>query len=94
MFKKASKASEIWELETFLITLALLPIQCRSVMGKEMLTYEIGRGMMRMKIIYNSCCCSAEELAEVKQMIKTPEFFNKLVDSMAPIVFGHQDIKR
>lgn len=27
-------------------------------------------------------------------MIKTPDFFNKLVDSMAPIVFGHQDIKR
>ncbi|KAL7603779.1 hypothetical protein Lser_V15G16947 [Lactuca serriola] len=37
---------------------------------------------------------NAEELAEVKQMIKTPDFFNKLVESMAPTVFGHQDIKR
>nr|KAJ0214645.1 hypothetical protein LSAT_V11C400183880 [Lactuca sativa] len=37
---------------------------------------------------------NAEELAEVKQMIKTPDFFNKLVDSMDPTVFGHQDIKR
>lgn len=27
-------------------------------------------------------------------MIKTPDFFNKLVDSMAPAIFGHQDIKR
>nr|KAJ0212290.1 hypothetical protein LSAT_V11C400209470 [Lactuca sativa] len=35
-----------------------------------------------------------EELDEVNQMIKTPDFFNKLVDSMAPTVFGHQDIKR
>ncbi|CAI9299873.1 unnamed protein product [Lactuca saligna] len=36
----------------------------------------------------------AEELAEVKKMIKTPDFFNKLVDSMAPTVFAHQYIKR
>ena len=27
-------------------------------------------------------------------MRNTPDFFNKLVDSVAPTVFGHQDIKR
>lgn len=27
-------------------------------------------------------------------MRNTPDFFNKLVDSIAPTVFGHQDIKR
>ncbi|KAI3523866.1 hypothetical protein L1887_02331 [Cichorium endivia] len=37
---------------------------------------------------------TAEELDEVKQMRNTPDFFNKLVDSIAPTVFGHQDIKR
>nr|XP_043629317.1 DNA replication licensing factor MCM6 [Erigeron canadensis] len=37
---------------------------------------------------------SAEELAEVRQMRNTPDFFNKLVDSVCPTVFGHQDIKR
>ncbi|XP_071703381.1 DNA replication licensing factor MCM6 [Rutidosis leptorrhynchoides] len=37
---------------------------------------------------------SPEELAEVRQMRNTPDFFNKLVDSICPTVFGHQDIKR
>ncbi|PWA38956.1 DNA replication licensing factor Mcm6 [Artemisia annua] len=37
---------------------------------------------------------TSEELAEVRQMRNTPDFFNKLVDSVAPTVFGHQDIKR
>ena len=27
-------------------------------------------------------------------MRNTPDFFNKIVDSIAPTVFGHQDIKR
>lgn len=36
----------------------------------------------------------AEELDEVQRMRNTPDFFNKLVDSIAPTVFGHQDIKR
>ena len=27
-------------------------------------------------------------------MRNTPDFFNKLVDSVSPTVFGHQDIKR
>lgn len=35
-----------------------------------------------------------EEILEVKQMRNTPDFFNKLVDSIAPTIFGHQDIKR
>ncbi|XP_051131592.1 DNA replication licensing factor MCM6 [Andrographis paniculata] len=35
-----------------------------------------------------------EEKAEAHQMKNTPDFFNKLVDSIAPTVFGHQDIKR
>ncbi|KAK4438921.1 DNA replication licensing factor MCM6 [Sesamum alatum] len=37
---------------------------------------------------------TAEELDEVQRMRNTPDFFNKLVDSIAPTVFGHQDIKR
>ncbi|KAK1369360.1 DNA replication licensing factor MCM6 [Heracleum sosnowskyi] len=37
---------------------------------------------------------TTEELNEVQQMRNTPDFFNKLVDSMAPTIFGHQDIKR
>ncbi|KAK6154795.1 hypothetical protein DH2020_009043 [Rehmannia glutinosa] len=37
---------------------------------------------------------TAEELDEIKRMRNTPDFFNKLVDSIAPTVFGHQDIKR
>lgn len=35
-----------------------------------------------------------EELDEVQRMRNTPDFFNKLDDSIAPTVFGHQDIKR
>ncbi|KAI8524800.1 hypothetical protein RHMOL_Rhmol13G0177800 [Rhododendron molle] len=35
-----------------------------------------------------------EELDEVQRMRNTPDFFNKLVDSIAPTIFGHQDIKR
>lgn len=35
-----------------------------------------------------------EELDEIQRMRNTPDFFNKLVDSIAPTVFGHQDIKR
>ncbi|KAJ7969377.1 DNA helicase [Quillaja saponaria] len=37
---------------------------------------------------------TAEELDEVQRMRNTPDFFNKLVDSVAPTIFGHQDIKR
>ncbi|PSS11062.1 DNA replication licensing factor like [Actinidia chinensis var. chinensis] len=37
---------------------------------------------------------TAEEINEVQRMRNTPDFFNKLVDSIAPTVFGHQDIKR
>ncbi|GMN67104.1 hypothetical protein TIFTF001_036163 [Ficus carica] len=37
---------------------------------------------------------AAEELDEVQRMRNTPDFFNKLVDSVAPTIFGHQDIKR
>ncbi|EOA12912.1 hypothetical protein CARUB_v10025888mg [Capsella rubella] len=37
---------------------------------------------------------AAEELDEIQQMRNTPDYFNKLVGSMAPTVFGHQDIKR
>lgn len=35
-----------------------------------------------------------EELDEIQRMRNTPDFFNKIVDSVAPTVFGHQDIKR
>ncbi|KAK1276112.1 Protein PROLIFERA [Acorus gramineus] len=35
-----------------------------------------------------------EERAEVEAMRNTPDFFNKIVDSIAPTVFGHQEIKR
>lgn len=37
---------------------------------------------------------AAEELDDIQRMRNTPDFFNKLVDSIAPTVFGHQDIKR
>ncbi|XP_027085695.1 DNA replication licensing factor MCM6-like [Coffea arabica] len=37
---------------------------------------------------------TTEELDEIQTMRNTPDFFNKLVDSIAPTVFGHQDIKR
>lgn len=37
---------------------------------------------------------TAEELDEIQRMRNTPDFFNKLVDSVTPTVFGHQDIKR
>ncbi|XP_010260836.1 PREDICTED: DNA replication licensing factor MCM6 [Nelumbo nucifera] len=37
---------------------------------------------------------TAEELDEIQRMRNTPDFFNKLVDSIAPTVFGHQEIKR
>ncbi|KAK2981683.1 hypothetical protein RJ640_010453 [Escallonia rubra] len=37
---------------------------------------------------------TTEELDEVQRMRNTPDFFNKLVDSIAPTIFGHQDIKR
>ncbi|KAH6768978.1 minichromosome maintenance family protein [Perilla frutescens var. frutescens] len=37
---------------------------------------------------------TGEELDEIQRMRNTPDFFNKLVDSMAPTVFGHRDIKR
>lgn len=36
----------------------------------------------------------AEELDDIQRMRNTPDFFPKLVDSIAPTVFGHQDIKR
>lgn len=36
----------------------------------------------------------AEDLDDIQRMRNTPDFFNKLVDSIAPTVFGHQDIKR
>lgn len=35
-----------------------------------------------------------EEVDEIQSMRNTPDFFNKLVDSIAPTIFGHQDIKR
>ncbi|KAI3944829.1 hypothetical protein MKW92_013269 [Papaver armeniacum] len=35
-----------------------------------------------------------EEKGEIKGMRNTPDFFNKIVDSIAPTIFGHQEIKR
>lgn len=35
-----------------------------------------------------------EEEDEVMRMRDTPDFFNKLVESICPTVFGHQEIKR
>lgn len=37
---------------------------------------------------------TAEELEDIQRMRKVPDFFNKLVESIAPTVFGHADIKR
>ncbi|XP_061356562.1 DNA replication licensing factor MCM6 isoform X2 [Gastrolobium bilobum] len=37
---------------------------------------------------------TAQELDEIQRMRNTPDFFNKLVESIAPAVFGHPDIKR
>ncbi|CAN4083640.1 unnamed protein product [Withania somnifera] len=37
---------------------------------------------------------TAEELEDIQRMRKVPDFFNKLVESVAPTVFGHSDIKR
>ncbi|KAL5997624.1 MCM DNA helicase complex subunit mcm6 [Asimina triloba] len=37
---------------------------------------------------------AAEELDEIQRMRNTPDFFTKLVDSISPTVFGHQEIKR
>ncbi|KAK7412958.1 hypothetical protein VNO78_04748 [Psophocarpus tetragonolobus] len=35
-----------------------------------------------------------QELNEIRRMRNTPDFFTKLVESIAPAVFGHPDIKR
>lgn len=35
-----------------------------------------------------------EEKAEVLRMSHTPQIYERLVNSVAPTVFGHQDIKR
>ncbi|GAB2234297.1 hypothetical protein Drorol1_Dr00003544 [Drosera rotundifolia] len=35
-----------------------------------------------------------EELEEIQRMRNTPDFYKKLVDSIAPTVFGHRDIKQ
>ncbi|KAI3964497.1 hypothetical protein MKW92_005007 [Papaver armeniacum] len=35
-----------------------------------------------------------EEEAGIHGMRNTPDFFNKIVDSIAPTIFGHQEIKR
>lgn len=37
---------------------------------------------------------TAQELDEIQRMRNTPDFFTKLVESVAPTVFGHADIKR
>lgn len=37
---------------------------------------------------------NAQELDEIQRMRNTPDFFTKLVESVAPTVFGHADIKR
>ncbi|KAK9152565.1 hypothetical protein Sjap_000045 [Stephania japonica] len=37
---------------------------------------------------------TVDEVDEFERMKGTPDFFNKLVDSIAPTVFGHQEIKR
>lgn len=45
-------------------------------------------------LLFLNIIMQAEEEAEVRQMRNTPDFFNKLVESMCPTVYGHQDIKR
>uniref|UniRef100_A0A7N0UB81 DNA helicase n=1 Tax=Kalanchoe fedtschenkoi TaxID=63787 RepID=A0A7N0UB81_KALFE len=35
-----------------------------------------------------------EEIDEIQRMRNTPDFFNKIVDSIAPAIFGYLDIKR
>ncbi|XP_077249548.1 minichromosome maintenance (MCM2/3/5) family protein [Tasmannia lanceolata] len=37
---------------------------------------------------------TSEELDEIQRMRNTPDFFNRIVDSIGPTVFGHQEIKR
>lgn len=44
--------------------------------------------------IFGRLIWQAQELDEVQRMRNTPDFFTKLVESVAPTVFGHQDIKR
>lgn len=44
--------------------------------------------------IYNFFSFQQEEEYEVFRMRNTPDFFNKIVDSICPTVFGHQEIKR
>ncbi|MQL92941.1 hypothetical protein Taro_025561 [Colocasia esculenta] len=40
------------------------------------------------------CAFQQEEEDEVMRLRNTPDFFNKLVESICPTVFGHQEIKR
>ncbi|KAF6135243.1 hypothetical protein GIB67_035314 [Kingdonia uniflora] len=37
---------------------------------------------------------TTEELDDIETMRRTPDFFNKIVDSIAPTIFGHHEIKR
>ena len=40
------------------------------------------------------CNFQKEEEEEFRSLKNIPDFFNKLVDSICPSVFGHQEIKR
>lgn len=40
------------------------------------------------------CDFQKEEEEEFRSLKNIPDFFNKLVDSICPSVFGHQEIKR
>lgn len=35
-----------------------------------------------------------EELREVRAMMRQPKLYEKMVNSMAPAVYGHHDVKR
>lgn len=39
-------------------------------------------------------CVQQDELEEIERMKNLPQIYDRLVNSVAPTVFGHQDIKR
>lgn len=41
-----------------------------------------------------SLCGQMEEIDEIQRMRGTMDFFNKWVESIAPTVLGHQEVKR
>jgi len=57
-------------------------------------TYLFGQVVQQMKVQYNEMVLTPEIQAEIQALAQDSDLYNKLASSIAPEIYGHEDIKK